>query len=62
MENKNAVYIFFAGLALIILAVVFNLISDYAATAIVGKTFRYLSTGSIIAGAGLFAYNFASSK
>jgi hypothetical protein len=60
MEKKNGpVYIFFAALLIILGALVFSILSDYAATAETGRLFRHLATACIVTGAGLLVINYA---
>ena len=60
MKKENQpVYIFIVAIISVIGALVFNLLSDYAATAEFGRLFRHLSTIAIVFGAGLLLVNWA---
>ena len=60
MKKENApVRIFLAALVSVLLALVFSIASDYAATAELGRLFRHLSVISIVLGAGLMIVNWA---
>lgn len=60
MSDKNKpVKIFIAAMVCAIAALICNIISDYAATAEIGRLFRHLSTISIVCAVGLLIVNWA---
>lgn len=60
MEKKNTpVYVFLAAIIAMVAALTFSILSDYAATAEMGRLFRHLSIASIVTSAGLLIVNYA---